>query len=229
MHSKHSWVSGITDKRGSVFPVDINGRRIQVLCTYNPAHVMREPRTEIVFRMDLAKLQKLIKGTFDPPQIEALINPTFTEAMDALRWMRTLDTPIAYDIETMAGETACVGFAPSNSLGICINFRSQGQSHYSLTEEREVRLAIQSLLASPNIHLVAQNNHYDASWLWFKDRIKVNPCWFDTMLAHHFLYPAYPTAGVHHSAIHGSSALQGRRSSMEGGGRHRCVLAIQCH
>jgi uracil-DNA glycosylase family 4 len=185
-------ISGITDKRGSVFPVDINGRRIQVLCTYNPAHVMREPRTEIVFRMDLAKLQKLIKGTFDPPRIEALINPTFTEAMDALRWMRTLDTPIAYDIETMAGETACVGFAPSNSLGVCINFRSQGQSHYSLTEEREIRLAIQSLLVSPSVRLVAQNGHYDASWLWFKDRIQVNPCWFDTMLAHHFLYPSLP-------------------------------------
>jgi uracil-DNA glycosylase family 4 len=185
-------VSGITDKRGSVFPVDINGRRVQVLCTYNPAHVMREPRTEIVFRMDLNKIQKLLNGTFSPPKIEALINPSFTEAMDALRWMHTLDTPIAYDIETMSGETACIGFAPSNNMGICINFRSQGQSHYRLVEEREIRLAIQSLLASPDIRLVAQNGHYDATWLWFKDRIKVNPCWHDTMLAHHFLYPALP-------------------------------------
>ena len=42
-------------------------RRVQVLCTFNPAHVMREPRMEVVFRMDLNKLQKLMKGTFSVP------------------------------------------------------------------------------------------------------------------------------------------------------------------
>ena len=46
----------ITKARGSVFPIDIDGRRVQVLATYNPAHVMREPRMEIVFRFDLDKL-----------------------------------------------------------------------------------------------------------------------------------------------------------------------------
>jgi DNA polymerase I-like protein with 3'-5' exonuclease and polymerase domains len=185
-------VSGITDKRGSVFPVDLQGRRIQVLATFNPAHVMREPRMEIVFRMDLNKLQKLIKGTFHVPPIDALINPTVTEAIDFIRWAHTLDTPIAYDIETMAGETACVGFAPTNEMGICINFRSQGQNHYTLAQERDIRLELQSLLADTRARLVAQNGHYDATWLWFKDRIRVHAHWFDTMLAHHFLYPGLP-------------------------------------
>jgi uracil-DNA glycosylase family 4 len=131
----------ITKARGSVFPIDINGHRVQVLATYNPAHVMREPRMEIVFRMDLNKLQRLKQGTFHVPHIEACINPTYTEAIDFLRWVRTLDTPLAYDIETMAGETACVGFAPTNEMGICINFRSQGQNHYDLVEERTIRMS----------------------------------------------------------------------------------------
>src|SRR5690606_34435564 len=29
-------------------------------------------------------------------------------------------------------------------------------------------------------------------WLWFIDRLKVRPLWFDTMLAHHTLYPLMP-------------------------------------
>ena len=55
--------NAITKARGSVFPIDINGRRVQVLATYNPAHVMREPRMEIVFRMDLDKLQGYARGS----------------------------------------------------------------------------------------------------------------------------------------------------------------------
>src|SRR4029079_10496995 len=120
-------LTGITDKRGSVFPLVVGGRIIQVVCTFNPAHVMREPRMEVVFRMDLSKLQKLMKGTFSVPHIDYLINPTFREAMDAIRWLGSQTAPIAYDIETMANETACVGFAATNSEGICINFRSQGE------------------------------------------------------------------------------------------------------
>ena len=182
----------ITKARGSVFPIDLQGRRVQILATYNPAHVMREPRMEIVFRFDLAKLQKLIKGTFCVPRIDSLLNPTYTEVLDFIRWTSSLNTPIAYDIETMAGETACVGFAPTNDTGICINFRSQGENHYTLSEERTIRLELQSLLNNPRTKLVAQNGHYDASWLWFKDRIGVHHHWFDTMLAHHYLYPGLP-------------------------------------
>ena len=184
--------TAITQARGSVFPVDINGRRVQVLATYNPAHVIREPRMEIVFRFDLDKLDRLRKGEFHVPRIDALVNPSFTEAMDCLRWLSSIDTPISYDIETMAGETACVGFAASNTEGICINFRSQGRNHFTLAEEREIRLGIQALVADPTKNFIAQNGHYDASWLWFKDRIRVDHAWFDTMLAHHYLYPSLP-------------------------------------
>lgn len=182
----------ITKARGSVFPIDIQGRRVSVLATFNPAHVMREPRMEIVFRMDLGKLQRLRNGTFRQPNIGYLINPTCREALDAINWLRSIDTPIAYDIETMANETACVGFAASANEGICINFRSQGESHYPLHEEREIRLALQHLFGQRDKKFITQNGHYDASWLWFKDRIHVHGHWFDTMLAHHFLFPPLP-------------------------------------
>jgi DNA polymerase-1 len=77
-------------------------------------------------------------------------------------------------------------------VGICINFRSQGENHYSLEQERIIRQELQSVLADKRVALVAQNGHYDATWLWFKDRISVHAHWFDTMLAHHLLYPGLP-------------------------------------
>ena len=182
----------ITQARGSVFAIDIQGRRVQVLATYNPAHVMREPRMEIVFKFDLDKLARLRRGEFSVPSIYTLTNPSFAEAMDCIRWLHTVKEPIAYDIETMARETACVGFAPSNSEAICINFRSQGRNHFTLGEERMVRLAIHGLLNDGSLRFITQNGHYDASWLWFKDRIRVHGHYFDTMLAHHTLYPPLP-------------------------------------
>jgi uracil-DNA glycosylase family 4 len=185
-------LDSITKARGSVFDIDLQDRRVRVLATYNPAHVLREPRMEIVFRMDLAKLTKLREDTFHVPRIDALINPTYRETLDFIRYAHSLRTPIAYDIETMAGETACIGFAPTNEVGICINFRSQGQNHYTLPQERIIRVELQSLLASTRARYVAQNGHYDATWLWFKDRMRVHSHWFDTMLAHHFLYPSLP-------------------------------------
>ena len=42
-------LTGITDKRGSVFPLVIGGRVVQVVCTFSIPHVMREPRMEVVF------------------------------------------------------------------------------------------------------------------------------------------------------------------------------------
>ena len=76
-------------------------------------------------------------------------------------------------------------------------------------------MEIQSLLANTRTKLVAQNGHYDATWLWFKDRISVHAHWFDTMLAHHFLYPGLPhDLGFHLCPVYRPPALQGRRSTM---------------
>ena len=179
--------------------------------------------------MDLDKLQRLQKGTFHVPHIDALVNPTYHEAIDCIRWLHTLTAPVAYDIETMAGETACVGFAPTNEMGICINFRSQGENHYTLCEEKEIRTQLQSLLSKLDTKLVAQNGHYDASWLWFKDRIRVHAHWLDTMLAHHFLYPGLPhDLGFITAQYTDHPHYKDDGQLWKRGRRHRCVLAIQC-
>lgn len=183
---------GITQFRGSVIPITIAHRPVSVICTYNPAHILREPRLEVVFRMDCNKLTRLREGKFDAPEIIAHINPTYTEAMEFICELQNSTAPIAHDIETIADETACVGLANSNTEGMCIAWRNQSESIYTLTEERSLRLALQELLGNRDVPLIAQNGNFDAYWMWYKDRIRVHGYWIDTMLAHHLLYPSLP-------------------------------------
>jgi len=184
--------TGIDKHRGSVYTVTHRKRTFTVVVTYNPAYIAREPRRAITFQFDLNKLTRAIEGKLHAPPITAKINPTYDEAIAYLDYLRANPTYVAYDIETVGGETACVGFAHSNTEGMCINFRTTNQNVYSLEEEIELRKHIAATLSDRDIKFIAQNNSFDAGWLWFKDRTKVAPLWMDTMLAHHTLYPSLP-------------------------------------
>ena len=86
-------------------------------------------------------------------------------------WLRSLPIPRAYVLTSVR----------------------KGRTTITLARGARIRLGISStcsLILRSNF--VAQNGHYDASWLWFKDRIRVHQHWFDTMLAHHYLYPGLP-------------------------------------
>jgi DNA polymerase I-like protein with 3'-5' exonuclease and polymerase domains len=184
--------SGITQRRGNVIPATVQGRELLVITTYNPAFILREPKTELTFKMDLNKITRVMTGSYQPPVFTEHINPTFKQAIDFMRMMRYERLPVAYDIEFMAQETACVGFANSDREGMCINFRTQKSNRFSLSEERQIRLSMQELFSDTSVQFIAQNGNFDSYWLWFKDRIKVHANWFDTMLAHHCLYPPLP-------------------------------------
>lgn len=184
--------TGIMQWRGSVLDVTVGGRQLKAICTYNPAYVMREPKTEIVFRMDLNKLTLVRKGEFHPEPINTIINPSYEQAMEYIYAARESGVPIAYDIEVLNSSTACIGLAYRNDEGICIAFHDGRSNYYSHEEERSLRSALQSLFTDARQKFVAQNGHFDASWLWYMDRIRVRRNWFDTMLAHHVLYPPLP-------------------------------------
>lgn len=184
---------GITNWRGSVLPFKTDtGREFLALCTYNPAMVLREPKLELTFRFDCGKLPKIVKDQWVVPEIITHINPS---VFDALTWIDDMireGKPVSYDIETIANETACVGLTNKTNESMCINFRTLKDNRYSLEEECLIRRRLQNLFLHKDVRLVAQNNMFDASWLWFKDRIRVQPIYFDTMLAHHVLYPQLP-------------------------------------
>ena len=191
-------LSGITNWRGSVVDCRLRTDRVfRTLVTYNPAYPQREPRLEVVFRMDLGKLKRVMNGTHRQPRFIEHINPSYLQAMEYVahcRGVGSRGTPISVDIETFGPrtETVCIGLAHSNDEGLCVNFRNREENTYSLIEERELRLAIQHLLGDSRVRLIAQNSHFDATWMWYKDRIRWSPVWIDTMLAHHVLYPLLP-------------------------------------
>lgn len=194
---------GILKWRGSIVNVELGSRTVQALITFNPALVTRMNsmlkmkhtvvpirNADFMFKMDINKLKALKAGKLSPYVINPIINPTRSEAIDFITNLRDERKPVAFDIETFAAETACIGFANSTSTGMSIPFYKRECYHYfNPGDELEVRKAIQGLLSDPNVPLIAQNGIFDCLWLWFKDRIKVNPLRMDTLLAHHTLYP----------------------------------------
>lgn len=192
---------GIGNWRGSVLPDfelsrELDGdnwrRKVNIMCMYNPALVIREPKFNPIFQLDCAKLDRVLKGKYQGHKINALINPSFNEAYRWCEKMLDERKPVAFDIEVTGGETACVGFANNAHEGMCINFRTADENRYSVDEEVRLYRKIQQTLSHPDIKLIAQNGNFDSYWLWYKDRIRVKPLWFDTMLAHHTLYSTFP-------------------------------------
>jgi len=180
--------SGVDQWRGSVLTV---GERMYVI-TNNPAHVMRTPSMEAWFSLDLAKLDMVMRGNWREHKIIPHIDPSPTEAMQWCERMADERKPVAFDIEVTAGETACIGMANSAHEGMCINFRSAASNRFTTAEERYIRRSIQRVLGDSATRLVAQNGNFDAYWLGYKDRLAVHRVWFDTLLAHHLLYPSAP-------------------------------------
>ena len=183
---------GITNWRGSCVAIVHAGRTWQVLCAYNPIAVVNDPKLEIVFKMDLGKLSRIINGTFAPSNVDVIISPSYMQCLDYLRAAKHDPSPFSYDIETMGNETACFGIARTEQEAMCINFRAQGTNRFTTREEITIRQAIQELFEEDTRRSVAQNANFDNYWLWYKDRIRVKQTWFDTMLAHHLLYPSLP-------------------------------------
>lgn len=191
-------LSGITNYRGSVFDVqlpDSHGqpaRVVKVIALYNPAAVLHDAKNELMFKFDCRRLNDVIAGKFEDYQLNEIINPTFEEALAWIEKMRTEGLPVGLDIETSSGETICIGLANDPHEGMCINFRTATANRWSVREEVQLWRAIQSLCDDPTVRLVEQNGMYDSSWLGFHDRVRTSNLWFDTMLAHHTLYPTMP-------------------------------------
>ena len=186
--------TGITFWRGTVEQRE-DGRWYSY--AFNPAMVVREPKFEPVFSLDMFKFAGMMEGRYREYTTDPIINPSPNESIEWITKLRdeahTAESPpISYDIETMANETACIGLTNDDHRGMCINFRDRRTNRWTVSEERSVREHIAQLLGDPAVKLIAQNGNFDSYWLWYKDRIRVQPSWLDTMLAHHTLYPSLP-------------------------------------
>lgn len=161
-------------------------------CTYNPAHVMRKNELEVILQLDLGKLDMIRRGQWVEHNITAHYDLSPSEITRWLERFHDERQPVAFDIESSAGETACIGFANNPHEGICINWRTMEAPTFSVRDECLLRRQVAQFLGSETVRLVGQNANFDSYWLWYKDRIRVRKVWFDTLLAHHTLYPTLP-------------------------------------
>lgn len=181
---------GILNWRGSVMDWKLPNEKLgKLVVTINPAYAMRELKLEPIFGMDCYKLHSVNTGVFKPHVVEAVINPSFKMAKDFIRGLiKSKETP-SFDIESINGETACIGLSNDPHLAMCINWRDGMRNRYSVQEEADLLLAIQELCDSHKV--IAQNGQFDSYWVRLKDWLSIT-VGFDTLLAHHTLYPQLP-------------------------------------
>lgn len=177
--------TGIQKFRGSVY----NYKDKPTLLTFNPAAVIREPKQEIVFLMDIRRFNHVRNGDFEEYQINHIINPSYKDAREWIAAMRNSPNDVSYDIETISGETACFGLADQGHEAMCINLRDRTTNRYTAEEELQLLYDLQELFDKKL--LITQNGNFDAHWGGYKDLLNVRNG-FDTMLAHHTLYPLLP-------------------------------------
>jgi hypothetical protein len=221
--------SAILQWRGSIVEVSVGGRDLRCLASINPAMVLRAQRilkgeeqskgpplrsARRIFEFDCHKFKLLTQGKLSPYVITEHINPTYAQACDFIEHCKAHPGPVALDIETINGETACIGLATDPYEGLCINFIDPMDGgaftdHFTTEHELDIRLRLQRLLATPTLKLVAQNGMFDTCWLWWKDRIR-GTVWYDTLLGTSYaLLRATALAGLPHFALHDTPLLQG--------------------
>lgn len=178
---------GITKYRGSVY--DYNG--CKVVCANNPALVLRMPQTELIFLMDISKANEVLNGDYKPHHIEKKIDPTFEEVMQYMDDIQTTHKKFAIDIEVIGGETACIGLAHSGHYAMTIPFRDKAQNCWTVEQEYQILQRFLKLCDDPTTTVIAQNGNFDSYFMGYKDHALFSVD-FDTLLAHHALYPRLP-------------------------------------
>lgn len=184
--------TSITKWRGS----QLRFEGIRLVPTFSPAQVMKVWEWRPFMVRDLQRAVGWLNNFAPAPEYFMKIRPTFLEARAALHailmWAVTGKVRLACDIETIARNIACVGFAWSEHDAICIPFMDKGGNHYyTLDEEVELIDLIRQVLTHPSISIIGQNFSYDTqhfvrSW---GCRPEIG---FDTMLAQHVCFPGIP-------------------------------------
>jgi uracil-DNA glycosylase family 4 len=194
---------GITSWRGSMLSSESSFKLLPII---HPAAILRAWYLRAVTVHDLKTRVKqalsddwLDKAT---PQLDA--PPTFDRAVLMLKtWLREAqEGPIrvACDIETKNLLITCIGFGrgPYDRLGygLTIPFvrllpERKLDSYWPPDQEVILVSLIQRILSHPRILIEGQNFLYDTQYI--KEWLLVQPtCDFDTMLAHHLLFPGTP-------------------------------------
>ena len=203
--------TGIMSWRGSMLQRSAHDRlpNLKIVPLIHPAAILRAWYLRAVTIHDLHSRIPLALGEdwkpVEPPTVVHL--PDFRTADHILgNWLIHAASGnvlrLSHDIETSRGNITCMAFADgphrggSGSTALVIPLvrpgGSKGFTSYWLAEEeynlvRTMRL----LLSHPNVRIEGQNYNYDTQWIERDWGVRPNLD-FDTMLAHHLLWPGTP-------------------------------------
>lgn len=190
--------TGITSWRGSQHLTwntgvgTVQTPPIPVIPTFNPAGVMNQWG----FRSPAVHdLRKRLAPAFQP-LYNFITRPTYETCifiLDSLIEFLPPGSWLSRDYETAAGHADCLGIAWSAHDALCIPFcnLSNGESYWTVGQESEVRSKIAALFARKDLKWSGQNFNYELQYedKWFEASTGQD---FDTMIAHHVLWPGTP-------------------------------------
>jgi len=197
--------SGIMQWRGSQWYCDAvpDLATLPLVPLIHPAAILRAWYNRAVTVHDLRERvckQGLARDWRGPkPQVHA--PPTFEHARSTLiHWINSCNNGnklrLMNDIETARGLMTCIGFADSPQFAMSIPFIRTGygqpfESYWTYEEEKTLVKLIRTLLSHPNCLVEGQNYLYDIQYI--QKFLGCTPQHaFDSMLAHHLLFPGTP-------------------------------------
>lgn len=197
--------TGITSWRGSMLESTLLPG-VKVLPILHPAAIMRAWYQRAITVHDLrTRVPRALHGMWRPPSAPTTLAPgSFVETREVLElWKAQLDSGkrlrLAHDIETARRLITCMSFAtgPYNESGFALVIpfvRPKGkgwENFWSEEEEHAISSLVRRVLSHPNVLVEGQNYLYDTQYI--EAELGVTPRLdFDTMLAHHLLFPGTP-------------------------------------
>src|SRR5208337_5291628 len=181
---------GIQRWRGSMLHLD-NG--IKFIPTLHPAYILRSWADRALAVLDLKRAAAYRMGTAYP--IPAWRFRTGRESRESLAWLarevEAAPLELSLDIETSSGHLDCLGLAWSETDALCIPFRANGESFWTLDEEAEIVFQLYRILTNLHVRVIGQNLLYDFQYIYRHWHFIPNFA-FDTMLAHHVCFAGLP-------------------------------------
>lgn len=191
--------TGIGAWRGSqLYTREILGQRYRFLPTYHPAAALRAYPWRYMLAHDLrVRVPMAFDGRWDETEVYFSIRPSFDQSAHfIIDTMRLLDNSpdgldVTLDLEFRDNMIACVGMALNNFSAFCIPFMKVGDeqvAYFPIHEEVMLKHMLRKLFMHPNFRLAGQNLLADLQMI-FAEFLCVPKIAFDTMIAHHVVFP----------------------------------------
>ena len=180
----------ITKWRGSVLPCTlVDG--LKVVPTLHPAYILRDYAMSPVVILDLIRARKeRSTRSHEAFQPTLILQPSLHAILEYIEKCHA-EKMCSFDVETLGPRTRCLGLAATEETAICIPFKRGPVNVWSEDDEHTIWQAVRRLFADPTVYKVAQNMQFDLYYVTPHTGFPRGSL-FDTMLAHHLLYPELP-------------------------------------